>query len=126
MMELKKFLISSVILLLLTSCSFFEPEVITKTIIIEKNIEIKQHPRPLQIYAPKWYAVSEKNLKQFIEKFKAENGDLAFAAISIRDYEKMSINMQEYIRYILQQKSIIMYYENSIITDDTIDRESIN
>lgn len=62
----------------------------------------------------KWYVVSEKNLDEFINKFKNDNGQLAFMVISVQGYENLSFNIQELRRYILQQKSIIVYYEDAI------------
>jgi hypothetical protein len=35
-------------------------------------------------------------------------------AISVRDYERLSLNVDELRRYILQQKEIIVYYEDSV------------
>ena len=41
-------------------------------------------------------------------------GDFVFFAISVPDYENLSLNMSELKRYIDQQKTIIVYYEKSI------------
>jgi hypothetical protein len=63
----------------------------------------------------KWWVVTEENFKEFKEKFQAENGDpLVAYVISVKDYETLALNMAEIKRYIEQQKSIIVYYENAI------------
>ena len=62
-----------------------------------------------------FYAVTEENFEEFKEKFEKENGGrLVYFAISVPDYENLSLNMSELKRYIEQQKTIIVYYEQSI------------
>jgi hypothetical protein len=41
-------------------------------------------------------------------------------AISVPHYENMSLNLSELRRYIEQQQSIILYYENSINKPESI------
>ena len=62
----------------------------------------------------KWYVVTEKNLQEFLDQFAKDNGAVAFMAISVQGYENISLNVQELRRYILQQKAIIVYYENAV------------
>ena len=62
-----------------------------------------------------FYAVTEENFEEFKEKFEKENGGrLVYFALSVPDYENLSLNMSELKRYIEQQKTIIIYYEQSI------------
>ena len=53
-------------------------------------------------------------LKNVSKKFKDKNENLVFFALSVPDYENMSLNLAEMKRYIDQQKTIIVYYEKSI------------
>tara|TARA_B110000495_G_scaffold91729_1_gene79199 strand:- start:41 stop:268 length:228 start_codon:yes stop_codon:yes gene_type:complete len=63
----------------------------------------------------KWWVVTEENFKQFKEEFQKENGDpLVAYVISVKDYEALALNMAEIKRYLEQQKSIIIYYEDAI------------
>tara|TARA_R110002049_G_scaffold308778_1_gene514040 strand:+ start:497 stop:724 length:228 start_codon:yes stop_codon:yes gene_type:complete len=63
----------------------------------------------------KWWVVTEENFKQFKEEFQKENGDpLVAYVISVKDYETLALNMAEIKRYLEQQKSIIIYYEDAI------------
>ncbi len=39
---------------------------------------------------------------------------MVYFALSVPDYENLSLNMGELKRYIEQQKTIIVYYEQSI------------
>ena len=62
-----------------------------------------------------FYAVTEENFEEFKEQFEKENGGrLVYFALSVPDYENLSLNIGELKRYIEQQKTIIIYYEQSI------------
>ena len=52
-------------------------------------------------------------MKEFVEI----NGDLAYVALSIRDYENLALNISELRRFINQQKEIILYYEKAVTPD---------
>lgn len=72
-------------------------------------------PKPLNLHRVKFYAVTPENIEEFIAKFEEESGGVAvFFALSVPDYENMSLNVAELRRYINQQKSLILYYEDSI------------
>jgi len=53
-------------------------------------------------------------MEEFLGKFEKDNGDIVFMAISVRGYENISLNLADLRRYILQQKEIIVYYEDSV------------
>ena len=61
-----------------------------------------------------FYVVSADNFDNFKKRFKKENGDLLFYALSVRDYETIAYNMAELKRFIDQQKQIIIYYEKAV------------
>ena len=54
--------------------------------------------------------VSEKNVDEFLERVKKEQGQLVFFAMSVPDYELMAYNMQEIKRYIREMKEVVIYY----------------
>jgi len=92
-----------------------QPEkIVTVTEIIKPKIALTERPKGLNMADIQLYVVTEKNYEEFKEKFLKENGDYVFYAISVRDYENLSLNMAEIKRYILQQKEVIVYYENAI------------
>ena len=63
----------------------------------------------------KIYVVSpDENFEEFKKEFEAKNGGDAYVAISIKDYENLSLNFAELRRYIEQQKNIILYYEEAV------------
>ena len=116
-MQHKRFLqISSLVLLLLISsgCSLIPPQVEVQTKFVEKQIPIQGHPKGLTMFPIQFYAVTAENYEEFKAKFEKENADLVYFALSVPDYENLSLNMGELKRYIEQQKTIIIYYEQSI------------
>jgi hypothetical protein len=70
----------------------------------------------MNLHRVKFYAVTPENMEEFIERFEEESGTTVFFAMSVPDYENMSINVAELRRYINQQKALIVYYEESIET----------
>ena len=107
-----------ILILTLTGClgslRKSEPIVVTQPKIIKQNIPIQARPKQLQLTDVRWYVVSEANLEEFLEKFKEEEGLLAFMAISAQGYENLAMDIADMRRYILQQKDIILYYEESL------------
>lgn len=102
-------------LLLLSNCTrpAAEPELMVQTEYVSRTIPLQSPPDPVELTKVKWYVVTEKNLPEFLEQFEKDNGVVAFMAISVQGYENMAMNVQELRRYILQQKSIIVYYEQA-------------
>lgn len=98
----------------ITACSSIEPQVIVKTDYVEKKIPIQPRPKGVDMHPVYFYAVNEENIDEFLEKFEKENGDIVFFAISVPHYENLSLNLADIKRYIGQQKSLILYYEDSI------------
>lgn len=118
-MALKNYLKVSSLLLLslaLSSCSSWPQlkQIEVKTVEIERNVPIQNRPRQLDLSSIKWYVVTEENFEEFKKRFTAENGGFLFYAISIRDYETLTLNMADIKRYIEQQKNIIVYYEDAV------------
>ena len=115
LMSSKLILVSS-LLLLTSGCASVEPQVVLKTDYVVKDIPIQPRPKPLNLHRVKWYAVTPENMEEFLERFEEESGINVFFAVSVPDYENMSLNVAELRRYINQQKALIVYYEESIET----------
>ena len=98
----------------LAACSSIEPRIVVKTDYVEKEIPVQPHPKGVTVYPTYFYTVNEENLEEFLERFEKENGDVVFFAISVPHYENLSLTMADLKRYIGQQKSLILYYEESI------------
>ena len=116
----KKFLIfwSLLLLVSLSSCSWKpEKQVVVQTKIVKPVIEIKERPKGVKMLPVKFYVVTEKNYDEFKERFKKENGEFVFYAMSVPSYENLALDMAELRRYIEQQKEIIIYYEKAVKDD---------
>ena len=71
-------------------------------------------PKPVQLIDTKVYVVTKNNLESFIKEFAELHGEVAFVALSMRDYENLALNVAELRRYINQQTEIIVYYEEAV------------
>lgn len=58
--------------------------------------------------------VAKTNYAEFVKEYEKANGSDSYIAISVKDYENLSLNFAELRRYIEQQKQIIIYYENAV------------
>ena len=107
-------LIGLSLLLLISGCAQKERVVVSPTI-IKPNIPLVQKPAPLNLHRVKFFVVTEENFEEFRERFAKLNGEVfVYIALSVRDYEKLALNMAEIESYIKKQKEIIIYYEESI------------
>ena len=109
-------------LTLLSSCSAFDKKTVTITKLVPSNIPTVSAPAKPQLISPKIYVVTEDNYDEFVTKFTGSNGELVFVAISIKDYENLSINLEEIKAYILKQKEVIVYYEDAIADSQITDQ----
>lgn len=115
-----KTLVVLVMLLSLTGCSLLpwssppEPEIKVVTKIEKTTVPTVARPKPIQLTDTRIYVVNKDNLDDFIKEFTDTNGDLAFIALSVKDYENLALNIGELRRYINQQTEIIVYYEEAV------------
>lgn len=107
----------------LFGCASVEEKVVSKTKYIEQRVQLQERPKPVNLYPVKFFAVTEENLETFLSTFEKENGDIVFFAISVTDYENMSLNVAELKRYIEQQKSLIVYYETNVNANELVEPE---
>lgn len=71
-------------------------------------------PKPLQLSDTRVFVVTQDNYDEFVKEFTETYGDLAFVALSMKDYENLALNIADIKRYLEQQKEIILYYEKSV------------
>ena len=71
-------------------------------------------PKPINLTDTRLYVVNAENLEEFLEEFEAVNGNTAFVAFSVKDYENLALNISELRRYIKQQGEVILYYEEAL------------
>ena len=91
-----------------------EPKVVTVTKTVQTQVPIQARPKQVQLNDVKIWVVSKENYKEFVNEYAKKNGGDSYIALSVKDYENLSLNFAELRRYIEQQKQIIIYYENAV------------
>lgn len=114
--------------LALTGCSLLpwsqpEPQIKVVTNTVKTTVPTVAWPKQVQLNDVKIYVVSKSNYEEFVKEFEKKNGGDAYIAISIKDYENLSLNFAELRRYIEQQKQIILYYEEAVKPDEKKDEK---
>ena len=110
-----KILVGMGMLLFLTGClGSQEPKVVTVTEIQKTQVPTVARPKPINLTDTRLYVVNEDNLEEFLSEFEEVNGNRAFVAFSVKDYENLALNIAELRRYIKQQGEIIIYYETAV------------
>ena len=71
-------------------------------------------PKPLRLTDTRIFVVTKDNYDEFVKDFTEVYGDLAYVAISMKDYENLALNIAEMRRFLNQQKQIIVYYEKAV------------
>ena len=71
-------------------------------------------PKPLRLSDTRIFVVTKDNYDEFVKEFIEIYGDLAYVAISMKDYENLALNIAEMRRFLNQQKQIIVYYEKAV------------
>lgn len=106
--------------LFLSGCSRLipEPEIKVVTQIEKVKIPTVARPKPLQLNDTRIFVVTEENFDEFVKEFTEIYGDVAFVALSMKDYENLALNIADLRRYINQQSEIIVYYEEAV-TEET-------
>lgn len=64
--------------------------------------------------------MTKSSLEDFMKEYEKKTGDMVFFAMSVPDYEKMSLNVAELKRYIEQQNAVVVYYEEQITATKNI------
>lgn len=100
----------------------------TTTVYVDREILLRERPRPINLHQVVAHAVSSKNLEDYLNANMARNGDTAFIAFDVRYYENLSLNMAEILRYLRQQTELIEYYESLAQkdSDDVLQRTEDN
>ena len=98
-----------------------EPKVVTVTKTVRTEVPIVQHPKRVLLNDVKIYVVSKLNYDEFIKEYEKKNGADSYIALSVKDYENLSLNFAELRRYIEQQKQIILYYEKAVTPKEKTD-----
>ena len=107
-------------ILFLSGCSSLrtEPEIRTVTKIERIQIPVVARPKPLQLNDTRVFVVTEDNYDEFVKEFTELYGEVAFVALSMKDYENLALNIADIKRYLQQQNEVILYYEKAVTEED--------
>ena len=117
---MKKLIVFSILLsLLLSSCSWKpEKEIITKAEVYVPTINVVSRPNPLTLRNADVIVITEKNIKEVIQRVKDMQGSFVVYALDPKSFESLAINMEEIKLYIEQQNKIILYYEKAVSNEE--------
>ena len=103
-------------ILILSGCSSFRPPPEVKVVTQVEKVQIPTvaRPKPLQLSDTRVFVVTEDNFEEFVAEFTELYGDVAFVALSMKDYENLALNIADLRRYINQQTEVIVYYEKAV------------
>ena len=71
-------------------------------------------PKALQLSDTRVFVVTKDNFEAFEKEFTDVYGELAFVALSMKDYENLALNIADIKRFLKQQDEIIVYYEKAV------------
>ena len=74
-------------------------------------------PKALSLSDTRVFVVTTDNYEEFVKEFTETYGDLAFVALSMKDYENLALNIADIKRFLEQQNEIILYYEKAVTED---------
>lgn len=102
--------------LILSGCSRFQPEPEIKVVTKVEQVQIPTvtRPKPAQLSDTRVFVVTKDNFEEFEKEFTEIYGELAFVALSMKDYENLALNIAELRRFLNQQKEVIVYYEKAV------------
>ena len=103
-------------LLFLSGCTSLmqEPQVKVVTQVQKTKIPTVARPKSVQLSDTRVFVVTKDNYDEFVKEFTELYGELAFVALSMKDYENLALNIAEIKRYLQQQSEIIVYYEKAV------------
>lgn len=103
--------------LFLSGCGLFQKELVP--VRTETNLPRARVPAPVETLPVKFHVVNQDNLDAFLEGRKDVNGAFVFIALDPDDYENLSLNMAEFLRYLKSQKAVVLYYESFLYREKT-------
>ena len=74
-------------------------------------------PREINLGVPQWIVVTPDNWEEQLARIEKQEGEILFLAMTVPDYEVMSVNMKELKRYITELKDVVVYYKTITSSD---------
>jgi len=82
------------------------------------QVGIAARPKALQLSDVRVFVVNKDNFAEFEKEFIETYGELAYVALSMKDYENLAMNIADIKRYLNQQEQIIIYYEEAVTPEE--------
>ena len=110
---LRNLVVPLTILMMASSCSLLPK---TKTVEVtakplERTFVQPVMPREINLGVPQWIVVTPDNWEEQLARIEKQEGEILFLAMTVPDYEVMSVNMKELKRYITELKDVVVYYK---------------
>jgi hypothetical protein len=97
--------------MMVSSCSLIPTKEIQVTAKpMERTIVQPIMPREISLSNPTFIVITPDNWEEQLARIEEQEGELVFLAMTIPDYEVMSMNIQELRRYITELKDVVVYY----------------
>lgn len=114
-----------VLLVILSGCSTFSrPEkIVTQEVLIEKIPLDLESPRSFKWKHVDFIVITPENYEEKLEELKKNGGSKALYAVNTEDYQKLSLNIAEMLRYMKEQKLIILQYKEYYEEDSVSESE---
>ena len=77
---------------------------------MERTIVQPVMPREISLSNPTFIVGTPDNWEEQLARIEEQEGELVFLAMTVPDYEVMSMNIQELRRYITELKDVVVYY----------------
>lgn len=104
---------------MLVGCSNWNP---TRTTRVYERPVILHPPKPdpANIRDVEWKVWNRESLEKVLEESDPNDKKFSFFVLDAKNYENLSLNMQEIIRYIEEENAIIRYYQETIPSIDSL------
>lgn len=79
-------------------------------------------PDQLQMREVKWTVFNREKIEKLLADYPDQ--EIVLFALSAKGYENISLNMAEIIRYLKEQKGVIVYYREEFPSPEISDEES--
>lgn len=121
-MSRKLALIPLLAIFLLTSGCFGSKIVDIKADPVERTIIHPNVPDQLSMRKVEWTVFNRAKIEKLLADYP--NQELVLFALSAKGYENLSLNMAEVIRYLKEQKNVIIYYRGAFLTAEEFEEAS--
>lgn len=108
-----KILLAVVAMFALSAC-----ETTGTNIVAEPVKPVLIHPAPppgMTMRKLEWRVFNRQQLEEILS---TTDGEVIIVGLTPKGYENLTVNMQEIIRYIREQKEVIIYYRKTYPTED--------